>query len=32
MALRGELIVDKQIGEALAKAYDEALAKHRAAE
>ena len=32
MALRGELIVDKQIGEALAKAYDEALAKHKAAE
>ena len=32
MALRGELLVDKQLGEALAKGYDEALAKDKAAE
>jgi hypothetical protein len=32
MALRAELLVDKQLGESLAKAYDEALAKHKSGE
>ena len=32
MALRGELVADKQVGEALLKAYDEALAKHKSGE
>lgn len=32
MALRGEMLADKQLGEALLKAYDEALAKHKVAE
>jgi hypothetical protein len=32
MALRGELLADRQLGEALAKAYGEALAKHKMAE
>ena len=32
MALRGETYADKQMGEALLKAYDEALAKHKTAE
>jgi len=29
MALRGELLADKQLGESLAKAYEDALAKHK---
>ena len=29
MALRGELHADKQLGESLAKAYEDALAKHK---
>ena len=32
MTLPGEMLADKQIGEALAKAYDEALAKHESEE
>ena len=32
MALRGEMLADKQLGEALLKAYDEALANHKTAE
>ena len=32
MALRGEMYADKQMGQALLKAYDEALAKHTPAE
>ena len=32
MALRGELLADRQLGESLAKAYEEALAKHKTAE
>lgn len=32
MTLRGEMLADKQLGEALLKAYDEALAKHKTAE
>jgi len=32
MALRGELHADRQLGEALVKAYEEALAKHKTAE
>lgn len=32
MALRGDMLADKQLGEALMKAYDEALAKHKTPE
>jgi len=32
MTLRGEMLADKQLGEALLKAYNEALAKHKTAE
>jgi hypothetical protein len=32
MALRAELLADKQLGESLARAYDEALAKHKTGE
>ena len=32
MALRGEMLADKQVGEALLKAYDEALAHNNTAE
>jgi hypothetical protein len=32
MTLRGELLADRQLGEALLKAYDDALAKHKTAE
>ena len=32
MTLPGEMLADKQLGEALAKAYDEALAKHESEE
>ena len=32
MALRGETLADKQLGDALMKTYDEVLAKHQSAE
>lgn len=32
MGLRGELLADKQLGDSLAKAYEEALAKHKTGE
>jgi hypothetical protein len=32
MTLRAELLADKQLGESLGKAYDEALAKHKSGE
>ena len=32
MALRGEMLADKQLGEALLNAYDEALALHKTAQ